>query len=178
MLFASIFVSQQVKALTYTVVVPEGTNTCYITGDAAGGWGTWVKMTSVDATHYTVDLPNATETAEYKYYSGPDWGYEESITAITGVDDPATTEVDESGFTAHANRKYSDNNGADNVLFWKAVFTPDLKNLTIDCFVPATVYDRITSYNVCYTKLLRRVTLTMLMQVHQMQKQLLLKLTQ
>lgn len=127
MLFASIFVSQQVKALTYTVVVPEGTNTCYITGDAAGGWGTWVKMTKTDATHYTVDLPNATETAEYKYYSGPDWSYEEAI--------------DVAGTSRESNRKYSDNNGVDNVLFWKAVFTPELKNLTLDCFVPSTVHE-------------------------------------
>ncbi|MDR0348517.1 MAG: T9SS type A sorting domain-containing protein [Tannerella sp.] len=133
MLAVSIFATQTIMGLTYHAVVPAGTKACYITGDPTGGWGTFAKMVKVDDTHYTIELENAAETGEYKYYSGPDWDYEESITEVTdGAPDFA-------GFTAHENRKYSDAAGLDTVLYWKSVFTPEVKNLTLDCLVPANV---------------------------------------
>ncbi|MDR2474384.1 MAG: hypothetical protein LBD45_00865, partial [Bacteroidales bacterium] len=135
MLLASIFVSQQMMALTFSVTVPAGTNACYITGDVTGGWGTFEKMTRVDATHYTVDLPNATEAGEYKYFSGPGWDYEEAI--------------DAEGTARAANRTWSENSGVDEVLFWKAVFLPNLTTVTIDCLVPLSVHELYITGSFC-----------------------------
>ncbi|MDR1544293.1 MAG: T9SS type A sorting domain-containing protein [Prevotellaceae bacterium] len=128
MLAISIFAVQSVMGLTYNVTVPAGTNAVYITGDAVGGWGTWVKMTKTDATHFTVELANATAAQEYKYYSGPDWVYEEAVDAQgTGRGDGN-------------NRRWSDNSGVDIVPFWKEVFVPDVTTVTIELWTQTTVY--------------------------------------
>lgn len=59
---------QPVAALTYNVTVPVGTDACYIVG-GMNNWSFNNRMTKVDATHFTIDLPNAKETDEYKYWS-------------------------------------------------------------------------------------------------------------
>ena len=61
-------------AVTYSVQVPAGTNTCYICGKCTG-WA-FKPMTKVDDTHYTIAL-ETTEKDGYKYCSGPDWAYVE-----------------------------------------------------------------------------------------------------
>ncbi len=77
-LFATtLLFSQQALALTYNVTVPAGTEACWIVGDMTG-WSFKNRMTKVDATHFTIDIPNAKETDGYKYWAGPDWKYEEA----------------------------------------------------------------------------------------------------
>ena len=118
------------QMLTYTVKVPAGTEVCYITGNAAGGWGVWKEMTKVDATTFTVKLQTK-EWEEYKYFSGPGWEYEEA--------------VNENG-DKHENRQWKDNGGVDEVLFWKKVYKPSAPSedrLTFTVKVPAGT-------NVCY----------------------------
>ena len=118
------------QMLTYTVKVPAGTEVCYITGNAAGGWGVWKEMTKVDATTFTVKLQTK-EWEEYKYFAGPGWAYEEAI--------------DENG-TQHINRKWSDNGGMDEVLYWKNRYSPSDPTddrLTFTVKVP-------TGTNACY----------------------------
>ena len=80
--------SQLASAATavFNTTVPAGTNACYI----IGSFNSWdqtksVKLTKVDATHYTVTLDEANFSAgvtlanmQYKYCSGPgDWAYVE-----------------------------------------------------------------------------------------------------
>lgn len=111
--------------LTFTVKVPDGTNTCYITGNAAGGWGVWKKMTKVDATTFTIQLQTE-EWEEYKYFSGPGWEYEEAVNV--------------NGDQRETNRQWQDNNGEDEVLFWKEVYVPGNEVIvTLKCLVPQTV---------------------------------------
>lgn len=111
---------QPVAALTYNVTVPSGTNACYIVGDMTG-WSFNSPMTKVDATHYTIDLPNAKETDGYKYWSGPDWKYEEA---------------DALGVKLTANRTWAAN---DVVASWLEVFQLDERDVTIDVLAPADV---------------------------------------
>lgn len=113
-------VMQPVAALTYNVTVPAGTNACYIVGDMTG-WSFNTPMTKVDATHYTIDLPNAKETDGYKYWSGPDWKYEEA---------------DAQGAKLAANRTWAAN---DVVANWLEVFQLDERDVTVDVLVPSTV---------------------------------------
>lgn len=115
-----LFMVQQVAALTYNVTVPAGTNACYIVGGMTG-WSFNTPMTKVDATHYTIDLPNAQETDEYKYWSGPDWKYEEA---------------DAQGQPLAANRTWQQN---DVVANWKEVFQLDERDVTIEVLAPAEV---------------------------------------
>lgn len=115
-----LFMVQQVAALTYNVTVPAGTNACYIVG-GMNGWSFNTPMTKVDATHYTIDLPNAKETDEYKYWSGPDWKYEEA---------------DAQGQPLAANRTWQQN---DVVANWKEVFQLDERDVTIEVLAPAEV---------------------------------------
>lgn len=61
-------------AVTYSVQVPAGTNTCYICGNCTGWKHT--EMTKVDDTHYTITLETTNQDG-YKYCSGPDWAYVE-----------------------------------------------------------------------------------------------------
>jgi len=111
---------QPVAALTYNVTVPAGTNACYIVGDMTG-WSFNTPMTKVDATHYTIDLPNAVETQGYKYWSGPDWKYEEA---------------DAQGVKLTANRTWAAN---DVVASWLEVFQLDERDVTVDVLAPADV---------------------------------------
>lgn len=95
--------------LTYTVKVPEGTENCYMTGNAVGGWGTWKAMNKVDETTFTLELTTR-EYEEYKYFCGEGWEFEEAINA--------------NGDKRLTNRKWSDNQGQDEVLYWKNLCEP------------------------------------------------------
>lgn len=111
---------QSAMALTYTVTVPAGTNACYISG-MMNGWSPSANpMTKVNATTYTIEFPNAKETDEYKYMSGPDWPY---------------VEKDASGGDI-ANRTYTAN---DVVASWASVFVLDEREVTIEALVPSEV---------------------------------------
>ena len=103
-----------VNALVYNVTVPEGTKACYIAGEM-NGWS-FMEMTKVDDTHYTVDIADATEGLKYKYSSGPDWSYVEK-TAENG-------EV--------LDRTYSAN---DVVAKWASVYDPGIVEQRADVTV-------------------------------------------
>lgn len=112
------FVALSASALTYNVTVPAGTNACYLSGGMTG-WS-FVEMTSVDATHYVLDVADATTSQEYKYCSGPGWEYVEK--------DASGNEI--------GNRSYSEN---DVVASWAAVYgsgTEDPGALTYNVTVP------------------------------------------
>ena len=94
-------------ALTYSVKVPTGTNECYIAGEM-NNW-THQKMNKIDETHYTIDLPNAKTTQQYKYCSGPGWGYVEKNAKGEEID----------------NRTYS---SSDVVESWAVVYDKSQKN--------------------------------------------------
>lgn len=111
---------QPVAALTYNVTVPVGTDACYIVG-GMNNWSFNNRMTKVDATHFTIDLPNAKETDEYMYWSGPDWKYEEA---------------DAQGQKREKNRTWQEN---DVVESWLEVFKLDERDVTIDVLAPAEV---------------------------------------
>ena len=120
---------QPASALVYTATVPAGTNACFIAGDfpAPMSWAPsaeGARMTMVDATHYTIDLPLNTAAMAYKYCSGPDWAY---------------VEKDADGNELAANRTYAAG-VADVVLKWAAVWDPNVKpvpmNVTIDVLTP------------------------------------------
>ena len=100
-------VAMSASALTYNVTVPAGTQACYIAGDMTE-W-LFVEMQQVDALHYTIDLPEATETDGYKYSSGPDWTYVEK-----GADGSEL-----------GNRTYSE---SDVVVNWAAIYNPNPGN--------------------------------------------------
>lgn len=63
------------------VCVPDGTNCCFVSG-SFNGWdiANAVELTRVSEHHFTIDLPDVSESAMaggYKYVSGPDWKYVE-----------------------------------------------------------------------------------------------------
>ena len=62
--------------LTYNVTVPAGTEKCYIAGDMTTEWS-FVEMTKVDDTHFTITIEGATADDKYKYAAGPAWAYVE-----------------------------------------------------------------------------------------------------
>jgi hypothetical protein len=118
-------VNQSASALTYTVTVPEGTQTCYFTGDA-NGWS-FTKMEAASAANqFTITVDNATETQGYKYLSGPGWEYEEA--------------KDAEGNSLDENRTYADSNGNDVVAYWKSLFVPETRTVTIEVWVPSAVH--------------------------------------
>ncbi len=102
--------------LTYKVTVPAGTFECYFAG-MINNW-THQKMTKIDSTHYEIEFPNATVSQEYKYCSGPSWGYVESQTPTGG------------------NRTWA---GNDVVTGWSQVYNPNVNpvNVTYNVTVPA-----------------------------------------
>lgn len=87
--------------ITYSVVVPEGTNSCFI----AGWWDNWSnfkEMKKVDATHFTVTF-RSNKALKYIFLSGPDWKYVET--------DPAKPQMYVREYTAE-----------DLVVGWKEVY--------------------------------------------------------
>lgn len=103
LLFFCAMFALSASALTYNVTVPAGTNACYIAG-AMNNWSQQ-EMTMVDATHYTIDIPEANESHAYKYCSGPGWDYVEKDANGGEISD----------------RKYSAN---DVVAKWNKVYEP------------------------------------------------------
>lgn len=112
--------TQKSVALTYKVVVPEGTLACFIAGDMNGWNPAMTRMTKVDATHFTIDLPDAKETDKYQYLSGPDWKYIEKTAEGNKVQD----------------RTWS---AEDVVAKWDNIFVLDERTVTIEALVPAEV---------------------------------------
>ncbi len=111
---------QQASALTYNVTVPAGTNACYITGEMNGWSPSATPMTKVDATHFTIDLPDATVSQKYQYLSGPDWKYIEKDADGNAITDRVWSE-------------------SDVVVKWLETFSLDERDVTIDVLVPASV---------------------------------------
>ena len=103
----------------YNVTVPEGTLACYISG-SFDEWAEFHKMSKVDATHYTISIPDANTGHKYKYSSGPSWDFEE-VTVDGGHVDSRTY------------------NANDVVAKWKAVYDPDAvpQELVYNVTVPA-----------------------------------------
>ncbi|HPS12228.1 MAG TPA: hypothetical protein PLB87_03050, partial [Prolixibacteraceae bacterium] len=60
---------------TYTVVVPEGTNACFIAGEM-NNWSQ-MEMNRVSEQIFSFTIDNATPTHLYKYCSGPNWSFVE-----------------------------------------------------------------------------------------------------
>ena len=121
-----------VVGVTYNVTVPTGTNACYIAGEMTS-WSQ-VEMTKVDATHYTLNIADATTAMQYKYCSGPSWDYVECA----------------AGGAEMENRSYS---AADVVAEWRAVYTPENntdpvepKDITVKAKVPAAWTNGITAW--------------------------------
>jgi len=96
---------EKLSGVNYSVTVPSGTNACYI----AGTFNSWNPsanpMTKVDDTHYTINFPFAQNTDQYKYLSGPGWGYQEKDNQGNDI----------------ANRTYTNN---DIVAKWALVYQP------------------------------------------------------
>jgi len=121
--FVGLFLAvQSTSALTYTVTVPAGTNACYIAGEMNGWSPSATRLTMVNATTYSIDLPDATESMKYQYLSGPDWKYIEKTSTGEGVSD----------------RVWSAN---DVVAAWASVFVLDAREVTIEALVPSDVVE-------------------------------------
>lgn len=120
---------QHTYALVYNVTAPTGTNEVYIAGDfTTNAWSPKDrKLTKLDDTHFTIDIPEATTTNQYKYCSGPDWVYVEKTSAGAEV----------------ANRTYA--GGNDVVAKWSLVYNPTAialpKTVTINVTVPIEVLE-------------------------------------
>lgn len=131
--FAALACVMSMNAVTYNVTVPAGTKACYIAGEM-NSWG-HTEMTKVDDTHYTLDLPTATEAMKYKYCSGPGWAYVEKDASGNEIGD----------------RTYS---AADVVKKWASVYEPsatpeepeETKDITIKAKIPAAWTDQITAW--------------------------------
>lgn len=79
----------QLPGVTYTVIVPQGTEQVCIAGDF-NGWSPgrqWLHREKNN--EFTIYIPNASPDMGYKYLNGPDWGYVE-VTA-TGEELPNRT---------------------------------------------------------------------------------------
>jgi len=103
-------------AITFRVVVPEGTKSCYIAGDF-NGWdaGNAYAMTATDQQTYTITLDDVTpEMAAkgYKYLSGPSWDYVEK--GASGEELSNRTTV----------------GNPDKVARWAKVYDPDVLQTT------------------------------------------------
>ena len=131
--FAALVCVMSMSAVTYNVTVPAGTKACYIAGEM-NSWS-FTEMTKVDDTHYTLDLPAATEAMKYKYCSGPGWAYVEKDASGNEIGD----------------RTYS---AADVVKKWASVYEPSAtpeepkeeKDITVKAKVPAAWTKTITAW--------------------------------
>ena len=68
-------VPQDPETLIYNVTVPAGTPACYIAGEMTG-WS-FIPMSQVDETHYTLTLMGVTRAMKYKYTCGNEGAYVE-----------------------------------------------------------------------------------------------------
>ena len=132
-LFAALVCIMSMSAVTYNVTVPAGTKACYIAGEM-NSWS-FTEMTKVDDTHYTLDLPSATEAMKYKYCSGPGWAYVEK--------DASGNEIGDRSYSA-----------ADVVAKWASVYEPSATpeepkeemDITVKAKVPAAWTKTITAW--------------------------------
>lgn len=92
----------EVQNVTYRVMVPSGTKSCFIAGEM-NGWNQQ-EMTKDWGNVYNITL-NAHQSDTYKYCSGPEWKYEELNLAGNTID----------------NRNYQN---MDTVLTWREVYQP------------------------------------------------------
>lgn len=92
----------EARQMTYLVYVPAGTKACYIAGEM-NGW-TQQPMTKEFDNFYRIELL-AHQTDQYKYFSGPDWSYEELDLSGNVID----------------NRNFQN---MDTVLRWRNVYQP------------------------------------------------------
>jgi len=123
-----LLVSIPATGITYKVTVPAGTHTCYIVGMMNSWSPSANEMTRVDSTHFSITLPKASLTDEYKYCSGPDLVYVEKN--ATGGD--------------IENRTYS---ASDVVLNWGAIYDPSVLPVEKDVVINVSVSD---SVKICY----------------------------
>lgn len=119
-LLSMIATTGSVSALTFNVVVPEGTRACYIAGEMNGWSPSATPLTKVDDTHYTIDLPDATTSQKYQYLSGPDWKYIEKDAEGNAIQDRTWSEQ-------------------DVVVKWLETFSPDEREVTVEALVPSNV---------------------------------------
>lgn len=125
--------AQAASAITFSVTVPSPTYQCWVVGNFNGWDNAKNQMTKVDATHYTLTIPEAdfkdqtvtSANIKYKYLSGPgDWAYVEKDSVGGEITD----------------RNYS---AADVVKKWALVFNPTVaalpKFVTINALVPVAV---------------------------------------
>lgn len=82
------------KGVTYTVTVPEGTETCYIVG--AWDWSTFTAMEKVagEANKFTVYIADAVKSNGYKYTMTASWDNEEVNADESSVSDRTYSEND------------------------------------------------------------------------------------
>ena len=68
-----------VTPLTYTVIVPPGTEKCYIAGNMNGWAFQEMEAVTGETNKFTITIVGAKETDEYKYACQADWAYAEVI---------------------------------------------------------------------------------------------------
>jgi hypothetical protein len=83
---------EEPETLVYSVTVPAGTPNCYIAGEMTA-W-TFLPMTKVDDTHYTITLMGVTKSMKYKYTCGEDWAYVEVLADGNDIADRRWSESD------------------------------------------------------------------------------------
>lgn len=115
---------QAQTGLTYTVTVPEGTESCYMKGgflSMNNNWADFIKLEKINETTFSVNLPTYVNET-YRYFAEKGGAY---------------IEVNEDG-SDRADRTWNENHGIDHVVRWKTV--PAVPTtLTIRCLVPAEV---------------------------------------
>ena len=88
-------VPQNQTSVTYTVKVPLGTNQVCIAG-AFNNWNPGMNwMQQIDSVTYQTTIQGATESMEYKYFNGPNWGFEEVTATGQPVGNRTWTALDE-----------------------------------------------------------------------------------
>lgn len=83
---------EEPETLVYSVTVPVGTPKCYIAGEMTA-W-TFLPLTKVDDTHYTITLMGVTKSMKYKYTCGVDWAYVEVLADGNDIADRRWCESD------------------------------------------------------------------------------------
>ena len=83
---------EEPETLVYSVTVPAGTPNCYIAGEMTA-W-TFLPLTKVDETHYTITLMGVTKSMKYKYTCGEDWAYVEVLADGNDIADRRWSESD------------------------------------------------------------------------------------
>lgn len=98
---------------TFTVTVPEGTETVYIAGDFNGWSPNYHQLERINDRVFQITIWGATEYHGYKYLSGPDWQYRELNANGSEVE----------------NRKWAEN---DVVAQWAELYVPMITRVYFD----------------------------------------------